>query len=225
MTPSKPTPEQTPSDTAAGEPASKRTLRAQGQKTLRKLLDAAMVVFARRGYQAARVDDIVKLARTSHGTFYLYFSNKEDLLRALIAEAAEEVRALDRLISEIGPDEAGWKELRSWIGAFSDAWLRHAPVLKAWADLVMSDAGFGEQALSAVAGVITSLARRIAEAGPPPGIDPVAGAEAAVVMLERFHYLRQFSREPIDDAALDTLTTILHRGLFGAEISRRPPRP
>ena len=79
----------------AGEPASKRALRSQGRKTMRKLLDAAMVVFARRGYHAARVDDIVKVARTSHGTFYLYFSNKEDLLRALVGEAGEVVAALD----------------------------------------------------------------------------------------------------------------------------------
>ncbi len=79
----------------AGEPASKRALRSQGRKTMRKLLDAAMVVFARRGYHAARVDDIVKVARTSHGTFYLYFSNKEDLLRALVTEAGDVVAALD----------------------------------------------------------------------------------------------------------------------------------
>ena len=87
----------------AGEPASKRALRSQGRKTMRKLLDAAMVVFARRGYHAARVDDIVKVARTSHGTFYLYFSNKEDLLRALVAEAGEVVAALD---DALGPGRA-----------------------------------------------------------------------------------------------------------------------
>jgi len=36
----------------------------------------------------------VKLAKTSHGTFYLYFSNKEELFRALAAEVAEEMQAL-----------------------------------------------------------------------------------------------------------------------------------
>ena len=87
----------------AGEPASKRALRSQGRKTMRKLLDAAMVVFARRGYHAARVDDIVKVARTSHGTFYLYFSNKEDLLRALVGEAGEVVAALDDALGPVGP--------------------------------------------------------------------------------------------------------------------------
>ena len=90
----------------AGEPASQRALRSQGRKTMRKLLNAAMVVFARRGYHAARVDDIVKVARTSHGTFYLYFSNKEDLLRALVAEAGDVVAALDNALGPVGPDDA-----------------------------------------------------------------------------------------------------------------------
>src|SRR5437588_261375 len=44
--------------TRGGAPAQERELRAQGKKTMRKLLDAAMVVFERRGYHAARVDDI-----------------------------------------------------------------------------------------------------------------------------------------------------------------------
>ena len=57
---------------------------------MRKLLDAGVEIFAQRGFHAARVDDIVKLAKTSHGTFYLYFSNKEELFRALAQEVAKE---------------------------------------------------------------------------------------------------------------------------------------
>ena len=79
---------------AVGAPASKRVLRSQGRRTMRKLLDAAMVAFDKRGYHATRVNDVVEIAKTSHGTFYLYFSNKEDLLRALVAEAAGEAQAL-----------------------------------------------------------------------------------------------------------------------------------
>ncbi len=67
---------------AVGAPASRRVLRSQGKRTMRKLLDAAMVAFDNRGYHATRVNDVVEIAKTSHGTFYLYFSNKEDLLRA-----------------------------------------------------------------------------------------------------------------------------------------------
>ncbi len=212
-----------------GEPASKRALRKQGRQTMRKLLDAAMVVFARRGYHAARVDDIVKVARTSHGTFYLYFSNKEDLLRALVSEAAEEVAGLDSVLGPVGPGPEGWQELRTWIDRFSLAWQRYAPVIRAWTDLVMNDSELSDQAHAAASGVSATLVRRIAEAGPPEGIDPVAAAEAVVAMVDRFHYLRQFSGEPVDAQALDTLTTLIHRGLFGApgtqaNTQRKTPR-
>src|SRR3979490_618153 len=78
----------------SGAPAQARELRARGQRTMRKLLDAGVSVFETRGYHAARVDDIVKLARTSHGTFYLYFSNKEELFRALAQEVAGEMMTL-----------------------------------------------------------------------------------------------------------------------------------
>jgi AcrR family transcriptional regulator len=197
-----------------GEPASRRALRTQGRKTMRKLLDAAMVVFSRRGYHAARVDDIVKVARTSHGTFYLYFSNKEDLLRALISEAADVVAALDTALDEVGPDAEGWREVREWMERFSEAWQRYAPVLRAWTDLVMSDPQLTEQAHVAASGVASTLANRIAQAGPLPGIEPATAAEAVVAMVDRFHYLRQFAGEPIDESALDTLATIVHSALF-----------
>jgi AcrR family transcriptional regulator len=173
-----------------------------------------MIVFARRGYHAARVDDIVKVARTSHGTFYLYFSNKEDLLRALVAEAGEVVATLDTSLGPIGPDDQGWRELRRWMAQFSDAWQRYAPVLRAWTDLAMSDAELSAQGHAAAGAVALTLATRVAERGPQPGIDPNAAAVAVVAMVERFHYLWQFAGQPVDASALDTLTTMVHRALF-----------
>ena len=70
---------------------------------MRRLLDAGLRVFARRGYHAARVDDIVRAARTSHGTFYLYFTNKEDLLRALAVDCAHDLTDLADTIGPISP--------------------------------------------------------------------------------------------------------------------------
>ena len=98
---------------------------------------------------------------------------------------------------------------------FSEAWQRYAPVLRAWTDLVMSDTELGAQAHAAAGGVARTLAPRIDGAGPHPGIDPNAAAEAVVAMVDRFHQLRQFAGEPVDASALDTLTTMVHRGLFG----------
>src|SRR6187549_3659322 len=90
-----------------GVPAQSRELRAQGRKTMRRLLDAGLRVFADRGYHAARVDDIVRTARTSHGTFYLYFTNKEDLLRALAVECADDLTQMAGTIGPIGSDASG----------------------------------------------------------------------------------------------------------------------
>ena len=89
---------------ASGTPARHRELRAQGRATMQRLLDAGTHVFNQRGFPAARVDDIVRAARTSHGTFYLYFTNKEDLLAALAAKCAEEVAGLSRRIGAIDPE-------------------------------------------------------------------------------------------------------------------------
>src|SRR6478736_1739471 len=118
--------------TAPGGPAQARDLRPQGRKTMRKLLDAGMRVFAERGFQAARVDDIVRAARTSHGTFYLYFANKEDLLRALAVECAHEMNALAEQLGSIGADEAGAAELRRFLDGFFTTYGRYGPVIRAW---------------------------------------------------------------------------------------------
>src|SRR5437773_1731798 len=115
-----------------GAPAQERELRAQGRKTMRKLLDAGMTVFARRGYHAARVDDIVKVAKTSHGTFYLYFANKEDLFRALLGDVANEMTALAESLGEVTADAEGAAVLRDWLARFGDLYQRSGPVIRAW---------------------------------------------------------------------------------------------
>jgi len=52
----------------------------------RLLLDAAVRVFARRGYHAARVGDIAEEAGVAYGLLYHYFSSKEEVLRSVFRE-------------------------------------------------------------------------------------------------------------------------------------------
>ena len=199
-----------------GEPASKRALRSQGRKTMRKLLDAAMVVFARRGYHAARVDDIVKVARTSHGTFYLYFSNKEDLLRALVTEAGTHAQnladALDR------PPELGgapqWSDVRGWVAAYSDHWIRYAPLFRAWTDLATIDPTLLKILRQTLTLMSDALERQIGLGASQGSLDPHTAGLAAVAMLDRFHTMSEFVERPVDEVALDTLATMIHRSLF-----------
>lgn len=51
-----------------------------------EIIDAALEVFAEKGFTAARLDDVAKLAGVSKGTVYRYFENKEALFKDVIRE-------------------------------------------------------------------------------------------------------------------------------------------
>lgn len=59
-----------------------------------RLLAAARKLFVERGYHETRPQDISRLAGVGHGTFYLYFSDKQACFRAFVAQAQQEVDAL-----------------------------------------------------------------------------------------------------------------------------------
>jgi len=52
-----------------------------------EILDAALKVFAQKGFAAARMDDIAKEAGVTKGTIYLYFENKEAVFKSLVRES------------------------------------------------------------------------------------------------------------------------------------------
>jgi AcrR family transcriptional regulator len=66
---------------AAGEP---RSLRERVREATREaLLEAAEQTFAEQGIEGARIEDIAARAGIAVGTFYNYFQDRDDLLRAL----------------------------------------------------------------------------------------------------------------------------------------------
>jgi AcrR family transcriptional regulator len=54
--------------------------------TKKQLMDAAIEVFHDKGYQKARVSDIVGAAGVAQGTFYIYFKSKEDVFIRVCSE-------------------------------------------------------------------------------------------------------------------------------------------
>src|SRR5260370_39891828 len=49
-----------------------------------RILEAALEVFARKGYHGASVDDIVRASGTSNGAVYHHFPNKDAVFPALV---------------------------------------------------------------------------------------------------------------------------------------------
>jgi AcrR family transcriptional regulator len=71
------------------------------QETRARILEAAVTVFASKGYHDTKVDDIVAESQTSKGSFYFYFPSKQDIFLALVDTFADllETRLKERLAS------------------------------------------------------------------------------------------------------------------------------
>ncbi|MGE8280316.1 MAG: TetR/AcrR family transcriptional regulator [Stenotrophomonas sp.] len=81
-------------------------LQRRGELRAEKFLEAATVIFNEKGYQAARLSDIVKLAGGSMATLYRAFGDKVGLVHALMERSISQFgRSLDELTSSTLPAE------------------------------------------------------------------------------------------------------------------------
>ncbi|MDQ3145004.1 MAG: TetR/AcrR family transcriptional regulator [Pseudomonadota bacterium] len=75
---------------AASDGKAPRT--ARGEKTLRKILDAALAEFGTRGFSESSIVGITRRARVALGTFYTYFDSKDAVFAALVSDMSSRVR-------------------------------------------------------------------------------------------------------------------------------------
>ena len=73
--------------------------------TQKRILDAAVEIFAQKGYHDTRVDDIVKASGTSKGAVYFHFPSKQDVFLFVIDQFAN--RLSDGLHEAIEREEKG----------------------------------------------------------------------------------------------------------------------
>ncbi|NPA92059.1 MAG: TetR/AcrR family transcriptional regulator [Chloroflexi bacterium] len=96
-----------------------------------QILDAALQVFARRGFHKARMDDIAQEAGLSKGALYWYFRSKDALIESLVDKLFTwEIRNLERLASSHDrpvPDRL--RELSRNVLKSLDRWKPVLPVL------------------------------------------------------------------------------------------------
>jgi AcrR family transcriptional regulator len=81
--------------------AGKAPRTARGERTLRKILDAAREEFGERGFSDSSIVGITQRAGVALGTFYTYFDSKEALFQALVRDMSAQVR------DSVGPAFAG----------------------------------------------------------------------------------------------------------------------
>jgi AcrR family transcriptional regulator len=201
-----------------GAPAQERELGAQGRQTVRKLLEAGLAEFDERGFQAARVDDVVRRARTSHGTFYLYFANKDDLFKALLRDALHDMKIITDEFPVVTRNDAGRAALRGWVQKFCDTYAAHATVIRilSQAELVGEEVyGDGLQLFFHLAEAITQgMTVAAGQQDAAGGAELAQHAEltgvALLMMLERVNYLLSVEVRLPRDEMVDRLSAIIY---------------
>ncbi len=134
------------------------------------------------------MDDVVKAAKTSHGTFYLYFANKEDLFKALTRDALHDMDVIAREFPRVTPDDVGRAALRHWVQRFFDTYATHATVIRilSQADVIGED--FFSEGLQLLFGISEAIAQGMTGQAPQAEHSELT-ALACLMMLERVNYL------------------------------------
>ncbi|GBG55526.1 TetR family transcriptional regulator [Sporomusaceae bacterium FL31] len=109
-----------------------------------QILEAAYIVFSRKGFHRATVDEIIALADTGKGTVYNYFVNKEQLFYTLIKERST---PFEQSLSEVATAELQpLEKLRAMIKLFLQFYLANADL---WRVLMHEVRGLGSEGYSA----------------------------------------------------------------------------
>jgi AcrR family transcriptional regulator len=196
-----------------------RTTRAHGRRTIAKLLDAAVSEFASYGYHGASMARIAKRAGTAHGTVYLHFADKDDLLSAAMTDVS---RDLEPALGAVPPFEAGADGLAAlddWLQGVCQKFQAHGAMLQALSEALQAGTHtkVSTDSLRRLAHNTALIADRVRATG-ASDVDPQIAALAIYAMIEGAN--RAMFRGQLlvstDELAIG-LAEFIQRSLFGGE--------
>lgn len=181
---------------------------------------AAREVFAKIGYDAAGVRDVMRRTGLASGTFYNYFEDKEAVFRAVVDESAQEIRYRLREV------RGGASTLEEFVGGAYRVWFEFLVEDELRFELVQRNTNairslFGDPIMGAAVQELYEDLRAGVERGdlPPHDADYMAGAMAGVALELG---VRMAQRDPADTEGAARFATELFLG--GIERLTRPAR-
>ena len=103
-----------------------------GKRTLRAMLGIANRLIAERGYRGLRIDDVVKAAEVSRGSFYTYFENIDDFVCVMGLRAIQQLSAVVRE----RPDVPVRTALRPWLRRYAEVHVTTGPLVNVWIEAI-----------------------------------------------------------------------------------------
>jgi AcrR family transcriptional regulator len=170
------------------------------------LLGAAREVFVSRGYHGTRIDDIADEAGVSHGAFYRYFKNKDELAHLLAAQAMRTVSTAFKEIPEVTDDAAGRTALRRWLRTYNRAQVNETAIMRVWVDAALQD----DSLVADSASVLDWGRRRMVHFLHPRDFgDPDTDAVVLLALVDAFGVRERSAR------AVDAAAHIIQQGFLG----------
>lgn len=214
----------------APNPQRPRRRRLSATERRAAILDAAMEVFATRGYHGASIDDIAHAAGISKALIYEHFPSKKDLHASLLGGQVEEL--FRRLAANAAAGERGEVRLRGGV----DAFLRFVEERREAWRMLFRDAGDPEvaevlqrlerQATGVIAALIAADPAAQADEGPEHerGIEMLAQLlSGAMQSLANWWYDHQdVPREQLVDRVIEFAWIGLERLSAGERAGERP---
>ena len=156
------------------------------------------------------MDDIVQVAGTSHGTFYLYFSSREDLLDALIHDALSHMDTVVSVFPRITAGERDRTALLAWVRQFCTTYAQHAVALRLLSSADAGDHRLQRSGLRLLWRLADAIALGMASRGGPAsaGPHPEFTALSCAMLLERMCYLLSVGAPMPPGDALERVTAI-----------------
>lgn len=186
------------------------SLRPRGQRTRARLLQAGSVVLPVRGYHDTRVDDIVREAGVSHGSFYRYFANKDELFGVLAEQAAT---AMVELVARF-PEGAPAGAVHEWLTEWFATYRAHGGVISAWQEIDYGDPELAQFSLELAIVFFDRLRRIVHHRGFG---DSTVDALVLLSVIERIPYSVLVLQHIGEQEAIDASAFVVRRGIFGAE--------
>lgn len=188
----------------------KRQQRAEA--TRRHLLAAAHTVFVARGYHGASVAAITDEAATAHGTFYLYFKNKEDVFSEVMTEMLDELyrhsfTPLDEIGGQFDPTR-----IRDRIAAFLGVFAAEGRLWRALLEAVLASPAIEREWVAQRARFTEGVAERLRVYQQHSGLPVGDASEVAYVlggMLEWYAFTGVAFDVPRPLAATDEVIDLI----------------
>ena len=193
---------------------------ARSKQTKEKIIQAAILLFQERGYEKTTSNEIAAAAGVSVGSFYVYFTDKRQLLLTIFDRLADEMfkHAFDSLRPEILFDSELSVGIRQAVASTVEDKQRMSGLHRVICELVLKDAEFAARQKALIERSLSKI-REIISLASKAGLTWDIDVEAATFIVHRvvFDLSQDYVTGAVEfdkERAIDSLSDMIYRFLF-----------